>query len=99
MAVCVDVRGAWFESWMNKTWKEALTFKHRDGLRNFQVADLMGVADSTVHAYVAKGTRSLINALGGSPPSKCGDDCECVGVRKILSNSQAAAMTDKGYDT
>jgi len=99
LAVCVDVRGAWFKTTMNGAWKTALTLKHGAGLRNFQVADLMGVADSTVHAYVAKGTRSLINALGGSPPSKCGDDCECVGVRKILSNSQAAAMTDKGYDT
>ena len=98
LAVCVDVRGAWTKTTMNALWVEALTFKHRDGLRNFQVADLMGVADSTVHAYVAKGTRSLINALGGSPPSKCGDDCECVGVRKIMSNSQADALTNRSYE-
>ena len=99
LAVCVDVRSAWYKSSMNDDWKEALTFKHRDGYRNFQVAELMGVVDSTVHAYVLKGTRSLINALGGSPPSKCANDCECVGTRKVLSNSQAVALTAKGYDT
>ena len=98
LAVCVDVRSAWFKSTMNGLWKEALTHKHRDGLRNFQVAGVMGVVDSTVHAYVTKGVRSLINALGGSPPSKCGLDCECVGQRKILSISQAAALTARGYE-
>jgi len=98
LAVCVDVRSAWFKSTMNGLWKEALELKHRDGLRNFQVAHLMGVVDSTVNAYVKKGNWSLINALGGSPPSKCGLDCECVGQRKILSISQAAALTAKGYE-
>ena len=99
LAVCVDVRSAWFKSTMNGLWKEALELKHRDGLRNFQVALAMGVVDSTVHSYILKGTRSLINSLGGFAPTKCGNDCECVGARKILSNSQAAALTDKGYDT
>jgi hypothetical protein len=98
LAVCVDVRGAWKKTSMNKAWKTALTLKHGCGLRNFQVADVMEVADSTVHAYILKGTRSLIMALGGFPPSKCADDCECVGTRKILSNSQAAALTARGYE-
>jgi len=98
LAVCVDVRSAWFKSTMNQNWKDALELKHKWGLRNYQVAEQMCVVDSTVHAYVAKGTRSLINALGGSPPSKCGNDCECAGQRKILSNSQAAALTARGYE-
>ena len=98
LAVCVDVRSAWKRTSMNATWQRALELKHRLGLRNFQVAHVMGVVDSTVHAYVLKGTRSLINDLGGFPPSKCDANCECVGVRKILSNSQAAAITNRSYE-
>ena len=98
LAVCVDVRSAWKKTSMNATWCEALEMKHRYGLRNFQVAKLLGVADSTVHAYILKGTRSLINDLGGFPPSKCADDCECVGTRKILSNTQADAQNARNYE-
>jgi len=98
LAVCVDVRSAWKRTGMNTAWRKALALKHGCGLRNFQVASVMGVADSTVHAYILKGTRSLINDLGGFPPSKCAPDCECVGQRKILSNTHAAAITSRSYE-
>lgn len=101
-AMCVDVRRAWGVTKMSDLWREALTFRFREGLRVYQVAAAMGVADSTAHNYITKGIRSLIRELGGEPPGRCPPDCECgngtpVGTRRAISNAQARAETDRNY--
>ena len=98
LAMTCDVRAAWDKTRMNDQWRDALTLRFRDGMRNYQVAERMGVADSTAQAYVGRGVRSLINALGGPAPSRCEPDCECMGGRAAQSNAQAVAETARGWD-
>ena len=94
LAMCVDVVGAWGKTTMIPLWREALTHRYGGGLRIYQVAALMSVADSTATTYLAKGVRALIETLGGPRPG-CERDCECT--RIVKSNDQAETETERDY--
>jgi len=102
LAMTMDIRRAWATATMESTWRLALAYRYGEGLRIYQIATLMEVADSTAHNYITKGIRALIKELGGENPGRCPPDCECgsnpVGKRKVISNAQANAQTERDYE-
>lgn len=96
----LDVRRAWAEAVMDDNWRLALSYRFGEGLRIWQVAQLLEVADSTAQSYIDKGIRAMVTALGGSAPHGCQSGCECgyVGSRRVMSNAEARARTGQDYD-
>lgn len=97
----LDVKEAWAKAVMEPHIRVAMAYKYGYGLRNYQIAQVMEVADSTVGEYLKKGVNAMINELGGWPPGRCNADCECgegIGSRRVMSNAEARARTDQDYD-
>lgn len=96
----LDIRAAWKNADLDSEWRLALAYRYGEGLRLYQVADILQVSDDTAQEYIDKGIRSLIRELGGSPPYKCPPDCECgvSGPRRAISNAQAQAQLENDYE-
>ena len=97
----IDVRKAWAQAEMDSNVRVAMAYKYGYGMRNYQIAELLEVADSTVTAYIKRGVNSMIEVLGGFPPGRCQLDCECgegVGSRRVMSNAEARARTEQNYE-
>jgi hypothetical protein len=100
LVTVLDVRAAWVKADLDLNWREAIALRFGEGMRLYQVADAMGVSDTTANTYIERGIRALIRELGGTSPSRCEPDCECghgVGNRKVISNAEARARTDSNY--
>jgi hypothetical protein len=97
LAMCIDVEKAWFVTSMAADWRCALAYRFGGGMRIYQVAASMAVADSTATTYIAKGVRALIDTLGGPRPG-CERDCECVGTRPVKTNERATVETERAYE-
>lgn len=96
----IDVRSAWKKASLDEKWMTALFLRYGEGLRIYQVAIVMEVADSTAHSYVTRGIRAIIQALGGPAPGRCPPECECqqtIGTRKVQSNAQARVENERQY--
>jgi DNA-directed RNA polymerase specialized sigma24 family protein len=102
LASVIDVRRAWDEAELTYEQREALLLRYRDRLSQQAVADAQGTAKSTANDRINSGLRALIEALGGRRPGGCPTDCECrpepVGTRHVISNANARAITNQGYD-
>jgi DNA-directed RNA polymerase specialized sigma24 family protein len=102
LATTVDVRVAYNVATMDDNWRTALWLKFGQGMRVYQVAEEMAVAETTANNYINKGIRAIIRELGGTRPGRCPPDCECgngpAGGRKAISNAQARAETDRDYE-
>lgn len=102
LVTVLDVRSAWEKASMDANWRLALAYRYGEGLRIYQIAQLLEVSDTTVSTYIEKGIRALTNNLGGRPPYECEADCECgkgrAGRRHVISNAEAMARTENQYD-
>lgn len=102
LVTVLDVRSAWEKAEMDTNWRLALAYRYGEGLRLYQIADLLEVSDTTASSYIEKGLRSLTNQLGGKPPYECEGECECgkgrAGRRHIISNAEARAIQENQYD-
>jgi hypothetical protein len=97
----IEVRESWKRVQMDDNIRLALAYRYGEGLRNWQIAELLEVSDSTVTAWLRKGINTLIRDLGGYPPGRCDGECECgegVGTRRVMSNAEARARTAEQYE-
>lgn len=100
LVTVLDIRSAWEKAEMDLNWRTALAYRYGEGLRVYQIADLLEVSDTTAQTYIDKGVRAIIHALGGTAPGRCPPDCECgegIGSRRAISNAEARARTDENY--
>lgn len=96
----IDVREAWAKARLDGQVRVALAYRYGYGLRNYQIAELLDVSDTTVAAYLKKGVAAIVDELGGFPGRRCYDDCECgegIGSRRVMSNAEAQARTAENY--
>jgi DNA-directed RNA polymerase specialized sigma24 family protein len=102
LASVIDVRRAWAEAELSQEQRDALELRYRFRLSQQNVATMQGTAKSTANERINSGLRALIDALGGRRPGECPADCECrpepVGTRHVISNANARAITNQGYD-
>jgi hypothetical protein len=97
----IDVRKAWTSAVMDDNVRLALAYRYGEGLRNWQVAELLQVSDSTVTVWLRKGINALVRELGGFAPGRCDGECECgegIGSRRVMSNAEARARTADQYE-
>lgn len=96
----LDVKKAWQEAPLDANQRVALAYRYGYGLKNYQIAEMLGVSDTSVGTYIKRGINLLIEELGGHPSRQCYDDCECgegVGSRRVMSNAEAQARTAENY--
>lgn len=100
LAGAMDVKTAWKNAPLDGNQRVALAYRYGYGLKNYEIAELLGVSDTSVSNYLRRGITLLIEELGGHPPRQCYEDCECgdgVGTRRVMSNAEARARTAENY--
>lgn len=100
LVTVLDIRSAWQKAEMDLNWRTALAYKYGEGLRDYQIAQLLEVSETTARTYVDRGIKAIIRELGGSAPGRCPPECECgegIGSRRVISNAEARARNDEAY--
>lgn len=87
-ALCADVQGA--VSRLPEQQREVLVAVYGHGERPADVAAAVGVSRQAVESRINRAVRGIVSALGGDDPGM-----GAVGSRRVVSNAQARAATDR----